>query len=234
MPVTSDSFLGDGVTADYFYNFELKGSFNTVNVGTKTPDEPNYTVAVEGTDYLHIPASKRITFLSGSIPASGVQGLITRATSRARSVDHIDGSTLTAAILDNDANRLATVDPEIEDRVIQVRTTIPVAGEMPITPGDITTLDMGIEADLLILQGVVSPANGIAGVTYTVIMPAEGEAVRSAGTTIGSGVTSAPELTFIRNSDPTLVDVLMRQSNGFVEWDQIKLVAMKFPIVANL
>lgn len=234
MPATADTFTGDGVTADFFYNFDLKGSFNTVNVGTKTPDEPDYTVAIQGTDYLHIPASKRITFLSGSIPANGVQGLITRATSRARSIDHIDGSTLTAAILDNEANRLATVDPEIEDRTIQVRTTIPVAAEMPGSPGETTTLDMGIEADLLILQGVVTPSNGISGVTYTVIMPAEGEAVRTAGTSIASGAQTAPELTFQRNSDPTLVDVLMRQANGFVEWDQVKLVAMKFPIVANL
>lgn len=230
MPQANDTFTGDGVTSDFFYTFELEGSFNTVSVGTKTVDEPDYTPGVEGTDYLHIPASKQISYLSGSVPANGVQGLISRTTSRERSTGYIGGSTLTPAALNNNSNRLATVDVEIEDRLPLSRTSEPLVASMP-TVGTPTTLDMGIAADLLILQGIV---DGTHSVSYTVIVPAEGETVRMAGNAIGDGSTFGPDLSFVLDTDPTLIDVTMNAANAFTAWTQIKLVAIRFPVTANL
>lgn len=232
MPVTSDPFTGDGATVDFFYTFDLEGSFNAVKVGTKTVDEPNYTLAVEGAgaDYIHTPASKQITFQAGSIPAADVQGLITRSTSRERPIDFVDGSTLTPDILDNDANRSATVDEEIEDRVVQVRRTAPLVADMP-TVGTPTTLDMGIEADVLILQGKI---DGTHDAIYLLNLPAEGENVQTAGLAIANGATFGPELRFERNSDPTQVDLTVVTANALAAWTQIKMTAIKVPVTANL
>lgn len=230
MPQASNTFAGDGATSDFFYTFELEGSFNTVVVGTKTVDEPDYTAAIELIDYLHIPASKQISFLTGSIPASGVEGLITRSTSRQRAVGYRDGSNMTPSFLNNNSNRLATVDEEVEDRVVQVRTTAPLVAQMP-TVGTPKTLDMGIDADLLILQGII---DGTHSVSYTVIVPAEGETVRMAGNAIGDGSTFGPDLSFVLDTDPTLIDITMNALNAFSAWTQIKLIAMRFPVTANL
>ncbi len=226
MGQSNDSFTGDGVTTDYFYTFDIDGSFNTVRVGTRTADEPDFTVAVEGTDYLHIPASKQISFLTASIPANGVIGLISRVTTRDRNATRfIDGTNLTPDILNSDANRLATVDPEIEDRVIQVRQSEPLVADMPIvaTP---TTLDMGIAADVLLIQGKIDGTNDA---VWVVRIPAEGDTVELTGT--GAG---APELRFELNSDDTMIDLTMVTANSFTAWTLIKMVALKMPLVANL
>lgn len=231
MAVTTATFTGDGSTSDFVYGFNLEGSFNTVKVGTKTVDEPDYTLQVEGTDYLHIPATKTISFLSTSTPANGVQGLITRSTSRERTrINFIDGSTLTPDVLNNDAERSATVDEEVEDRVVQTRSSEPLVAQMP-TVGTPKTLDMGIAADLLILQGKV---DGTREAIYIVTVPAEGETVQTAGMAIGTGAAFAPELRFELNSDPTKIDLTMVTANGFVAWTQIKMTPLQLPITANL
>lgn len=231
MPVTSTIRTGDGSESDFTYTFDVIANFNTVQVGLKTVDEPDYTLQVENTHYLHIPATKTISFLSDSVPANGVQILITRATTRKRTpAKYKDGSTLTPDILNNNANRLATVDEEVEDRVVQVRTTEPTAAQMP-TVGTPKTLDMGIAADLLILQGII---DGTHSITYTVVVPAEGETVRMAGTQGGNGSIVGPDLSFVLDTDPTLIDVTMNAANGHTGWTQVKLVAMQFPVVANL
>ena len=105
MAVTSDGpFISDGVETDYFYTFSLSGSFNAVRVGVKSPEDADYVIDVENTHYTHTPSSKLISFISGQIPPNLDQILLSRTTARTRSVDFIDGSTLPAATMDNDAN----------------------------------------------------------------------------------------------------------------------------------
>ena len=116
MAVTSDGpFISDGIQTDYNYTFDLEGSFNVVVVGSKSPEEVDYVAGVENIDYVHTPGSKLISFITGFIPPSGDQILLKRSTGRTRSVNYIDGSTIPSITLDNDGNRGATVDEEIED-----------------------------------------------------------------------------------------------------------------------
>ena len=231
MAVTSDGpFISNGVLTDYNYTFDIEGSFNAVVVGVKSPEDADYIIQVEGTDYDHTSGSKLISFISGSIPANLDEILIQRVTSRSRSVDYFPGSTLPAQTLDNDSNRGATVDEEIEDQVPQVRQATLLVADMP-TSGTPTTVDMGIEADMLY---IMAKMDGTHDVMYMVAMPSDSDNRLTAGSSLGTGATVAPELRFERNSDPTMVDMTFVTANDFTAWTQIKMIATKFPLNANL
>lgn len=230
MATTDGPFISDGVDPDHNYTFALSGSFNAVRVGAKSPEDADYVIQVENIDYTHTPSSKLISFISGQIPPNLDQVLLTRATARTRSVDFVDGSNLPAATLDNDANRGATVDEEIEDRVVQTREAVLVVGDLP-TAGATTTVDMGIEADLLY---IMAKLDGTHDVIYVVAMPTGSDTRLTAGTAIGNGSTFAPELRFELNSNPTLVDITMVTTNAFTAWTQIRMLAMRIPVTANL
>lgn len=230
MAQTSDNFTSDGVVTDYTYTFAVEGSFNTVKVGVKSPEDADYVIQVEGTDYTHTSGSKLISFLSGSVPANLDLIVIYRSTGRTRPVDFSDGSTLTASTLDNDGNRSATVDEEIEDRVPLVRLADLLAADMP-TSGTPTTVDMGIAADLLIIQGKF---DGTHDVTYTILIPTAGSNRRSVGTPSGDGTNNGPDLTFELNSDDTKIDLTFNAANDFAAWTEVKMIAEKFPVTANL
>lgn len=228
---TTSNFIGDGSTTDFTYAFAVQGSFNKVVVGVKSPEDADYVTQVEGTDYTHTASTKLISFNSGSIPANLDEIQVSRSTTRVRSgIDFSDGSTLSAQTLDNDANRLATVDEEIEDRVVQVRQATLLVADMP-TAGVPTTVDMGIEADLLI---IMAKMDGTHDVVYTVAMPSGSDDRLTAGSAIGTGATFAPELRFERNSDVTMVDLTLVTANAFTAWTEIKMLAFKYPVTANL
>ena len=231
MAVTSDGpFISDGVLTDYNYTFDIDGSFNVVRVGVKSPEDADYVIQVEGTDYNHTAGSKLISFISGFIPANLDEILFQRVTSRDRSTDYIDGSTLPAQTLDNEANRSATVDEEIEDQITEVRQATLLVADMP-TSGTPTTVDMGIEADLLY---IMAKMDGTHDVMYAVAMPSGSDNRLTAGSSLGTGTTVAPELRFERNSDPTKVDLTFVTANDFSAWTEIRMIAMKFPVNANL
>ena len=231
MAVTSDGpFISNGILTDYNYTFDIDGSFNVVTVGVKSPEDADYALEVEGTDYTHTAGSKLISFISGSVPVSGDEILLKRVTSRDRSTDYIDGSTLPAQTLDNEANRSATVDEEIEDQITEVRQATLLVADMP-TSGVPTTVDMGIEADLLL---IMAKMDGTHDVMYTVAMPSGSDNRLTAGSSLGTGTTVAPELRFERNSDVTMVDMTFVTANDFTAWTQIKMIAQKFPVNANL
>jgi len=230
MAVTSDGpFVSDGAQTDYNYTFDIEGSFNAVKVGSKSPEDADYVTLVENVHYTHTPGSKLIAFISGQIPANLDQILLSRDTPRTRTVGYTSGGTIPSATLDNDGNRSATVDEEIEDRVIQTREAVLLVADLPVAAAT-TTVDMGIEADLLY---IMAKLDGTHDVMYVVVMPTGSDTRLTAGTAIGNGSTFAPELRFELNSDPTQVDITMVTTNAFTAWTQIRMLAMKIPVTAN-
>lgn len=228
MPTFSGPFAGNGVITVFQYTFDLEGAFNTLVVGIKTADEPDYTIQTIITDYAHVASTKLVTFVVA--PPTGTDVILVRATSQIRGVNYIDGTTFAPKTVNRDLNRLATVDEEVTDVVPDVRTSQPLVADMP-TLAVPTTLDMGVDANLLILQAKM---DGTHDVVYTIAVPEGGETVRSAGTAIGDGSTFGPELSFVLNSDPSMIDISMLAENAFTAWTQIKMVAMQIPARANL
>ncbi len=229
MANTFDTFEGDGLETDFNYTFDLTGSFSTVVVGLKSDDEPNYGVqAGLGVDYTHTAASKLISFTVA--PVNGEKGIIRRSTSLERPAAYIDGTTLTPTTLNNDTKRLTSVDQEQDEVIPDMRSAELLVADMP-TVGVPSSIDMGIEANLLI---VTAKMDGTHDVTYAINVPVAGENVQTSGTAIGTGATFGPELRFERSSDPNVLDVTMINANAFTAWTQIKMTALRTPTPANL
>lgn len=120
MAYAPHNFFGDGVQADFIYTFDVLGGFSNVIVKTQVVGG-NLTQLTRGVEYEEI-SPKTIRFNTGFIPAgvSGGDGTnstlvnITRLTSRSRLIDYIGGGTIRERDLDNDYNRLTSVDEEIE------------------------------------------------------------------------------------------------------------------------
>ncbi len=229
MANTFDTFEGDGLETDFNYTFSLTGASDSVVVGLKTDDEPNYDENTGGgVDYTHTPASKLISFTVA--PANGEKGLIARETSLTRPANYIDGTTFTPKTLNRDTNRLAGVDQEKDERETEARVAVPLVTDLP-TVGTPSSIDMGIEADLLV---ITAKMDGTHDVTYMINVPAAGENVQTTGTQIGDGSTEGPELRFEVSSDPVILDVTLITANAFSAWTQVKMMAFKAPTPANL
>lgn len=229
MANTFDTFEGDGNDTTFNYTFSLTGAFNTVIVGLKTDDQPDYAIQTGGgVDYTHTPGSKLITFTVA--PGATQKGIILRSTSLLRPANYLDGTTFTPTTLNNDTNRLASVDQEQDERKTNSRVAVPLVTDLP-TVGVPSSIDMGIEADLLI---ITAKMDGTHDVTYTINVPAAGENVQTTGSQIGDGSTEGPELRFEVSSDPTILDVTLITANAFSAWTQVKMIALKAPTPANL
>lgn len=118
MPITVyNIFNVTGSTTDFQYTFDVLGSFSDVVVKWQDSLADAFTTMTEGSeseggDYTHDTATKTISFHVAR--ESGDIVRIERNTNREREVDYEGGSTLTEDNLDDDANRLTSVDQEIE------------------------------------------------------------------------------------------------------------------------
>lgn len=121
MAYTPHTFYGDGSTTDFIYTFDVLGAFSNVIVKTQVVGGL-ITQLTEGLEY-DLITPKTVRFNTGYIPVgTGVDGSstlisITRLTSRSRLIDYIPGGTIRERDLDNDYNRLTSVDEEIENGV---------------------------------------------------------------------------------------------------------------------
>lgn len=113
-----NTFKGTGSQTVFTYTFALLGSYSSVVVKTIAVGSTEKATQVEGAaaDYTHNKDSKQITF--NTAPASGVTVIIQRSTLRDRPVDYIGGSAIGEKDLDDDANRLTSVDQELEAGVL--------------------------------------------------------------------------------------------------------------------
>ena len=109
-----DLFTADGSQATFTYTFALLGTFSDVRVKTRPPTDENFTQMTEGIQYTLDKTNSQITFDSDYIPVNLTIVRIERYTNRERQIDFISGSTLSEPNLDNDANRLTSVDQELE------------------------------------------------------------------------------------------------------------------------
>ncbi len=121
MAYSPHTFFGDGSTTDFVYTFDVLGSYSSVIVKTQVLGG-SLTQLTRGVEYEEI-TPKIIRFNTGFIPAGDGTAAnstlinITRLTSRSRTVDYIGGGTIRERDLDNDMNRLLSVDEEIESGV---------------------------------------------------------------------------------------------------------------------
>src|SRR3990172_2969444 len=118
MATTFDIFVGDGIEDQYQYPFAVLGTFSDILVKTRPPNETNFSQKTVNVHYTLDRSAKTITFLPGFVPVDGELIRIERLTNRSRQIDYVSGTTLSGRNLDNDANRLTSVDQEIEAAII--------------------------------------------------------------------------------------------------------------------
>lgn len=96
------------------FTFDLLGSFSAVVVKVRPLVDTTFTTKVVNVDYTLDRDNSTIQFIAGKIPPVGALIVVFRNTTRERQVDYVSGSTLTERTMDNDTNRLTSVDQEIE------------------------------------------------------------------------------------------------------------------------
>jgi len=159
MPGPSQSHFGDGSTVTFNITFAILGSFSGLRVNQLLQGEVDEELLTEDTHYSvsrtnGVPTS--ITFFTApagdGTAANSTTIRIERFTDRDRGVDYVSGSAISEANLDNDANRLKSVDDEIEGNISDaMRLTIDGTrwnargitvgnGEEAVEPDDLPTL----------------------------------------------------------------------------------------------
>jgi hypothetical protein len=112
------TYDGDGSTAEFTYPFVVRGAFSSIIVKVMNDGDDGFVTQIEDTHYTVDEDSRTVTFESAYVPDAGTDNVrIERFTTRTRRIDYSGGGSIREEDLDNDANRLTSVDEEIEDGI---------------------------------------------------------------------------------------------------------------------